>query len=297
MMGPMAGHILFLGSDGRVGRMLRQVLSCPPQDLAEFARRPLIWQARAPRAGAATLCWSPGTPLPEGLRAGVIVALWGVTSGTPKELANNTFLAQTTLDIARRTGARRVLHMSSAAVYGAPAFAVSEATAPQPRTPYGLAKLAMERAIFQAHPNVSGPRNTLLRLGNVAGADALFSKLTGPVTLDRFADGQGPSRSYIAPRDLARVIARLATCPLSQLPEVLNVAGPHPVAMADIARAAGVAMTWRAAPPGALARMTLATDGLSALGLHLPDSSDPARLVAQWRTYTADIAPLHRIAG
>lgn len=296
MTGMMTGEILFLGSNGRVGRLLRQVLTCPPPDLQEFARRPLIWQARQPQTGPDTLVWSPGGALPTGLRPQAVVALWGVTSGTATALAQNTYLARAAFDLACQTGARRVLHLSSAAIYGAPSGPVCEASTPKPCTPYGMAKLAMERAIADWQSQGSTPRNTILRLGNVAGADSLFANLATPLTLDRFAGGQGPSRSYIAPRDLARVIARLVTCPLGQLPEVANIAGPYPVPMADIARAAGVPIRWRTAPPGALERMDLATDTLRLLRLDLADSADPARLVAQSRTF-APLDAMHQASA
>tara|TARA_R110000868_G_scaffold400956_4_gene676045 strand:+ start:67007 stop:67843 length:837 start_codon:yes stop_codon:yes gene_type:complete len=278
--------------------MLRQVLACPPQDLRPFAKRPLVWQSRRPQSGPDDLCWSPGDPPPAGLHPHTIVALWGVTAGDGAALAQNTSLALAALDLAHRTGARRVLHLSSAAVYGAPPAPVSETSVPLPSTAYGAAKLAMEHAIADWHAQTrTGPRSTVLRLGNVAGADALFANLSGPLTLDRFAGGQGPSRSYIAPCDLARVIARLASGPLAQMPALLNVAGPFPVAMSDIARAAGVAMFWRDAPPAALAQMHLVTEALHALGLRLPDSASPARLVAQWRTYVPAPALIRRARG
>ncbi|PJE27485.1 dTDP-4-dehydrorhamnose reductase [Pseudooceanicola antarcticus] len=284
----VAADLLVLGSSGRVGRLLRGVLSGSSWLRAGFAEGAprIVWQYRS-GDGADVLKWQPGRPLPRGFSARVVVALWGVTSGPPEALAQNAMLARAALHLARRVGAERVLHLSSAAVQaglqGAPA---AEDLPPAPLTAYGEAKLRMEEEIAAWHGAQPGttPRSVILRMGNVAGADALSVALDrgGPVVLDRFPDGGGPRRSYIGPEDLARLLACLATCPLSRLPACVNVTGPRPVAMADLVRAAGRNLRWRPAPPSALPVMALDPRRMEALTGELTGSGTARGLVAQW---------------
>ena len=285
----VAADLVVLGSSGKVGRLLRGVLAGSSQLRAGFAQGDnpgIVWQARS-GGGPDVLKWQPGRALPRGFSARVVVALWGVTSGPPSALAQNAVLARAALQLARRIGAQRVLHMSSAAVQaglqGAPA---KEDLTPAPLTPYGEAKLLMEKEISAWHRSqaTGGPRSVVLRLGNVAGADTLFSVLErgGPVVLDRFPDGNGPRRSYIGPEDLARLLGRLATCPLDELPGCVNGTGPRPVAMADIVRAAGAELRWRPAPASALPLMALDPARMETLTGRLEGSGSARGLVAQW---------------
>lgn len=276
----MTEGLLFLGANGHVGLLLRRIGTAgfvPPET-------PVHWQSRHRIGGRGGITWVPGAPW-SGPAPEVIVALWGVTGGTEEHLAGNTTLACAALDLARQTGARLVLHMSSGAVHtGAFGDPVTEATPPRPASAYGRAKLQMEQAIGDwhlAHPG--GPRSVILRLANVAGADMLFRNMRRPgaITLDRFADGTGPRRSYIAPRDLMRVIAALATAPPDSLPRILNVAGLKPVAMEQILAAAGWPLRWRQAPDAALPQLWLDTARLQALTGPLPDSADPEALAIQ----------------
>ncbi|MBR9763237.1 MAG: NAD(P)-dependent oxidoreductase [Rhodobacteraceae bacterium] len=285
-----SADLLVLGSSGRVGRLLRAVLAGSPRLRAGFASSGggrILWQARSGSPGGDVLKWQPGCPLPRGLSARVVLALWGVTSGGPEALAQNAVLARAALQLAQRVGARRVLHLSSAAVQagleGAPA---AEDMPPAPVTPYGRSKQEMEAAIEQWHSVRHGatPRSVVLRVGNLAGADQLFGAIArgGPVVLDRFPDGAGPRRSYIGPEDMLRLLARLASCPSAQLPAFVNATGPQPVAMADLVRAAGAELRWRHAPPGALPVMALDPTRMQDLCGTLRDSGSARTLVAQW---------------
>ncbi len=197
-------------------------------------------------------------------RCDTIIALWGITSGSPAALNTNITLAETAHDMATRLGARRVFHMSSAGVYGPGRNMTEDGTRPRPITPYGRAKLRMEHRVAQLAAS-SRVAHCCLRLANVVGADSLAPALDGtrPAMLDRFADGSGPVRSYIAPGMLARVLAGLAIVPPDQLPNVLNVAARDPVEMADLLHAAGRQITWRDAPRDAVHRVTLDVRRLS----------------------------------
>ena len=234
---------LILGASGRLGRALARA-----------------WPADAPAAlrqtrdgAGGTLAWdilnAPAPPLPP---VGGIVVLSGVTHGTPEALALNTPLARAGAELAARLGVPALI-ASSQAVYGPQPGLLREDRALAPASDYGRAKAAMEAA-------VTGPHVTHLRIGNVAGCDALAAAVArGGVVLDRFADGRGPRRAYCTPADLARVLVALVAAPALNVarPPVLNVARPGVVAMADVLAAAGVDFDWIPAPAGALAEMAL----------------------------------------
>jgi len=175
---------------------------------------------------------------------------------------------------------------SSAAVYGDAPGPYAEDDTPHPVTPYGRAKRLMEHAAAASAANV-----TCMRIGNVAGADALLGPhrpgATTPIMLDRFLDGSTPRRSYIGPLTLARVLADLMRMAVAgtALPPTLNVAGGGAVQMSDVLAAAD--MTWVAqpAPATALPALTLDTRRLACL-VDLPnDAGTSACVVHEWRTY------------
>lgn len=267
--------VLVTGANGRLGRFLRRAWAgAPPGGL-----RPLYMA----RSGPAELRWPPGdAPLP---RCGTVIALWGCTPGGGGDLTANAALADAARELALRCRALRVIHMSSAAVYG-PGEALGEARPPAPATAYGRAKLEMEGRV--AGFVGDGPVHCCLRLANVVGADSLAPALrAGPVHLDRFADGHGPQRSCIAPGDLAAVLAALATLPAESLPATLNIAAPRPVSMAGLARAAGQDIRWRPAPAGTVQRVTLATSRARALLPKIAYRMTAAAMVGDWQALEA----------
>ena len=230
---------LILGASGRLGRALARAW---PAD----APAPL----RQSRGGAGdTLAWDIlNAPAPALPAIGGIVVLAGVTHGSSAALALNTPLAQAGAGLGVRLGVP-VLIASSQAVYGPQPGLMREDQALRPASDYGCAKAAMEAA-------VTGPHVTHLRIGNVAGCDALAAAVArGGVVLDRFADGQGPRRAYCTPADLARVLIALIAAPAR--PAVVNVARPGLVAMAEVLAAAGVPFDWTSASPDALPEMAL----------------------------------------
>lgn len=264
---------LLLGASGKLGRALRRIWAGAPSQHLDIT--PVF--RHATRDENATI-WRPGDDASALPQAHVIVAFWGVTKGDAQELSENTLMAGQAAELADRIGAARVLHCSSAAVYGAQPGPLSEASQPTPATPYGLAKLEMEQAVARM-TRPEGPDHVLMRIGNVAGAESLFGNARpgGTVTLDRFADGKGPRRSYIAPHDLARVVEALALAP--EVPKTINVAAPSATDMADLAHEAGSKIEWRDAPTNAVQSVELDTSLLSTL-VALPDSAaDAAHLV------------------
>ena len=291
--------VLVTGSGGRLGRMLRAAW-----DLAPPAGLRVTWQGRGSEASVVWdilhAPWPGAAPAPD-----VVLHLAGVVPGPGARLADNTALALAVCRMAATQGAARVLLSSSAAVYG-PTACADEATPPAPTNAYGAAKLAMERAAFRwrRSAGAGAPGLTMLRIGNVAGADALLGPERASLELDDFpGQAGGPLRSYVGPLTLARVLAVLIRAaargpmpgrrptpgqgPMPEqspaLPDLLNLAAPRPVAMADLARAAGLGVALRPAPAAAVARLVLDTRRLEALVPFEAADSDPAAMVDQWR--------------
>ena len=275
--------LVIAGATGRVGRLLRAVW-------ADAVGPAPLWTSRQPPGAPGWARWgiADGSPMPP---ARVLLLLAGVTAGPAEALAQNTTLAMAGCRAAAAAGASHVFIASSAAVYGPTGRRDAAEDGPTaPARPYGAAKLAMERAVQDWHAAAGrgAPGVTLLRIGNLAGADMLAASADGgQVVLDRFDDGQGPVRSYIGPVTLARVLAGLVGLIRAgrPMPAVLNLAEPGGVAMADLLAAAGIGFDWRPAPADALARVVLDVGRLRSL-VPLPPA-DPARLVAEWRQATA----------
>lgn len=268
---PKIPRVLVIGGSGRLGPLLRRAWGQEPEDI------PFLWQARRqeafsgfggpdlvfdPLADSAALAAACGA-------ANVVLCLAGVTSGTEAELAANAALAQAV--VAAAPGP--VLLASSAAVYGT--GPCSEEDEPHPLSPYGRAKLQMEQAVRGRGGVV------LLRIGNVAGADALLGRRlpAGGRVLDICADGQAPRRSFIGPVALSRALARLLRLVGAgvTVPEVLNLALPGVCGMDDLLRAAGEGWTPRPAPPGVIPVVELDVRRAVTLGL-VPEA--PARASA-----------------
>lgn len=286
-MADTARHsILLTGASGRVGRMLCASWAEVAPGLA------LLPQYRG-SAPSGAVSWDP-LEGPDALLAHVaeagrplaILALAGVTPGPGRDLTLNRTLAEETLDAALQAGVRRVLLASSSAVYGAGDGApFAEEAARAPVNAYGAAKLEMEEACTPWRAR--GLDICALRIGNVAGADALLLNVAGAgrggaVVIDRFADGGGPVRSYIGPATLAAVLATLCRHP-GPLPGALNIAAPEPVAMTALAQAAGARAESRPAPVDAHQRITLDCRRLGALHRFVPEDSTAAEMVRQWR--------------
>lgn len=262
------------GAGGRLGNLLQKV-----RNRGDKNGRNFVFQSRTP---GADLTWDLDDS-PDRLPAcDSVVALWGKTSGSEDELSINVSLAQDTRRVALNCGATRVFHLSSAGVYG-PGTGLSENSETQPTNPYAASKLAMEHAVSQFDD--AEMHHCCLRLANVVGADSLAPALrrNDPVRLDRFAAGGGPIRSYIAASDLLSVLAGLSLVDPKRLPPVLNVACPVPIAMKDLACAAGRTIEWVDAPAHAVHEVTLDASELCGLLPGQKFISTAKAMVADWR--------------
>ncbi|MGR3702929.1 MAG: NAD-dependent epimerase/dehydratase family protein [Paracoccaceae bacterium] len=284
--GPL--RVLVLGAGGRLGGMLRRHWGTGAGAGLVGADLVPLWQMRGAVEGPGVVQFDPLGRWPALGRVDVVICLAGVIAGDAAALRVNTDLALAAVRQGARCGAARVFLASTAAVYGRGGAGLAEDDPVIPVSRYGQAKRAMELAGLAAGDEAGVPV-TVLRIGNVAGADALLGGLgqgrvgRGPVVLDRFADGQGPRRSYVGPGGFAAAMAGLARAAGAgcEVPACLNLALPGAVAMADLLQAAGVAFDWRAAPAGALPLVELDVGRL--LRLVPLERARAGALVAEWR--------------
>lgn len=270
-------RVLVIGATGRIGGILRR---CWPTDR-------ILWQSRAAQAGAHWVVLDPLAD-PQALvkaATGVdsVLCLAGVTPAMAAQggdMGDNIALALAAIRAATSTGAR-VLLASSAAVYGSQTGVLGEDLTPAPLSDYGHAKARMEVEGIALGEKLGVPV-TALRIGNVAGVDAILGGWRPGFALDRFADGRTPRRSYIGPVTLARVLGDLAAAP--DLPPILNVATSGVVEMGALLDAAGLAWTARPAPQTAIAQVCLSTSALQAVTSFADADSTLAAMVAEWRS-------------
>ncbi|WP_147111991.1 NAD(P)-dependent oxidoreductase [Tateyamaria sp. syn59] len=249
---------VILGAGGKLGRLLRPRW---PESVEWTTRKTLDINDAAQLSRALT-------------GADAVFCLAGVTPSSDQPMDWNINLAQQTLDAAQ--GAH-VFLFSSAAVYGALPGALSETGPTSPQSDYATAKLEMERMAHE-HSNPC----TVLRLGNVAGADAILGGWKQGFTLDRFPDGRTPARSYIGPGRLAQVLHRLARTP--DLPPTLNVSAPGAVCMGDLLDAAGLDWEPRPAPARTIAKVHLDTTLVEGIYPFVPTDSTASGIVQDWKT-------------
>ncbi|WP_106165429.1 NAD-dependent epimerase/dehydratase family protein [Tritonibacter scottomollicae] len=262
-----------LGATGRIGWALRY----------RWGAEAALWQTRRRQPGAQwRLCdplGQPGVLVSAAQAAGQILCLAGSVPGRGGDLQDNIRLAKAAVQAGAAAGVRVVL-VSSAAVYGAGRGPLTEETPLTPANPYGLAKTEMETGACTLATEL-GVEVAVLRIGNIAGFDAILGGWRPGFRLDRFTDGRTPRRSYIGVLTLADVIAAVLAAPA--LPRVLNIAQPGLIEMGALLQAAGRDFATVPAPQSAIAEVALDLSRLSgflAPWMSLP-GADPARMVAE----------------
>ena len=255
----MVRPLIVTGAGGRIGRLLRLVWA-----------RDAIWLGRAEW----DILAGPAPALPRGA---LILDLAGMTR---RSFDLNPKLADTVGRLAVKLEAR-VIHLSSASVYPGGLGEMDEATQATPSSGYGTSKLAAE-SVLRGHVKDA----TILRVGNIAGADAVLGpRPPGAIVLDPVPGGlRGPVRSYIGPQVLAGALGHLCDKAVRDdpMPLLMNMSQPGQIDMADLMDAAG--LDWTFGPPraGVLARVVLST-ALQSAYLTLPEAK-AAGLVADLRT-------------
>lgn len=269
-------RVLVLGATGRIGAMLRR---CWPPGRG-------LWQSR--RAGDRDKpAWVVGDPLGDrrallaaARSCDAVLGLAGVVPGQGGDPEDNITLGLAAVEIAAELGARALL-TSSAAVYGNQPGLLPEGAALKPVNAYGRAKAEME-ARCAARAVELGVSACALRIGNIAGVDAILGGWRPGFQLDQFGDRRTPRRSYIGLITLAEVLEALAGA--EDLPGVLNIAAPGLVEMGALLDAAGLAWAARPAPDGAIAEVALDVSALQQFCRLDPGAGRPERLVAEWRS-------------
>lgn len=273
--------VLLLGASGQLGQMLRffwrgaPELTCHSRRvLQDFIQFDLILEPEkaiaAMRGKAAVICLPGVTPA----RA----------AGRGEVYSRNTDLALAAVRCAAKAQVPQVFLASSAAVYGAASGVQSERGLAQPAAPYGHAKLEMERAALACAKEL-GQAVTILRIANVAGADAILGGWRAGMLIDQLTDGRTPRRSYLGPQTLTRVLQTLAQ--ETALPQVLNVTSPGVIEMGALLDAAGLAWRARPAPAGVIPEVALCTKQLERHVTFAPEDGTAAGMVAEWRRLQA----------
>lgn len=232
------------------------------------------------------------------MRGATIINMIGYTGPDPDLLHDtNVRFVERLLTRAAQAGVAHVVLASSAAAYGSGTGAVlSEADTLNPVTPYGRSKAAMEQAVATFAASHQAPNITVLRIGNVAGADALTDAARrnavdgNPMTLHRLDDGTAPVRSYIGPRDLFDAVSDVIAAPTRPL-RTINVVHPQPVTLDAMLRGyrdhVFPTLDWAdaPAPAGTFPSITLATDQIQLI-TKFANYDDPASAftaqVADW---------------
>ena len=164
---------------------------------------------------------------------------WGATFST--YVRHNVLATQRLLEACVQVDVKQLVVASSSSVYGdAPAYPCSEDVRPNPVSPYGVTKLAMEHlCLAYSQPLVSDLRTTMLRLFTVYGPGQrpdmalcrfLEASLAGrPVTV--FGDGE-QTRDFTYVADVVGAIVRSLEVPLRG--EILNIGGGYRTSVNEV---------------------------------------------------------------
>jgi UDP-glucose 4-epimerase len=282
MQEPEVKTWLVTGASGRIGRMLMHHWALVPPKGIRF-----VPQYR--QSSTQGILWDM-LDGPDALKAWIVLnrpvdgllILSGATPDKSAEMQLNIALVHAAIKAAKAASIPRILVASSSAVYGSwSQQPYGESTPTKPLNAYGRAKLEAEMLCKEAA--CDSLAITCLRIGNVAGADALLARIaSAPVKLDQFQDGHGPKRSYIGPQTLADVLVTLINSG-NPLPPVLNVAAPQPVFMQALLEAADLPWQFIAAGDGAVQNVALDTQLLSSFYTFKANAQQPEEIIRQWR--------------
>ncbi|MDQ2065144.1 NAD-dependent epimerase/dehydratase family protein [Xinfangfangia sp. CPCC 101601] len=266
--------LIVTGAGGKLGRILQAGWALG-RNLVDGSRASPLWIARK---GRGDVFWDMGAQaLPDSLckilpKGAVVLHLAGVTQGDEAQLQANIDLLGPLLELCARSQARRLIFLSTAAVYSSGSLR-AESAAVAPASAYGRSK-AQAEALLRDRATLA---LTLLRLGNLAGADALLGRpAPEKILLDQVGGhAEGPLRSWIGARAFVQAIQAL--CQM-ELPSILNLAQEPPLRMGALLDAAG--LDWQAGSQ--MAAVPEATLDLSLLQSILPlPPASPGQIAAE----------------
>ncbi|NPD15395.1 NAD(P)-dependent oxidoreductase [Xinfangfangia sp. D13-10-4-6] len=296
---PVVVPVVVTGASGRVANVLRRALGLAGLGEDETGLS-FLWSSRGgalpdiagkTTGGAARhIRWDIGAePAPEWPRGAILLHLAGTTGA--KEPGRNPALIAAVIAACAQNAVRHVVHISTAAIYAPGPGAARETDAPCPANPYGAAKYQTEGLLRDGDRGIAQGL-TILRLGNLIGADALLGKgVVAPIRLDPVPgetgeDGpaplaRGPLRSWIGPITFAQsLVALLQRIAAGQnLPDVINFAQSPPLGMAELLRLSGIAWEWAPPNPAVTASAVLDTTRLQGL-LQMP-AANAKQLIAE----------------
>jgi UDP-glucose 4-epimerase len=286
MLEQTSPKVILVGASGKVGQLVDHFW----QKNLPFPTKHIVQKRHT--SNSEELKWAPlegRTPLEEYVtKTGdldVMIVLAGVTPRTGKDLSLNTSLAMRCLEAAKFVGIKRVLLASSSAVYGiGSGKPFDESDIARPINEYGAAKLEMEKACDEWRDNKL--EVCCLRIGNVAGADALLLNIAEslpnkPVKIEIFKDGHGPMRSYIGPETLSQVLHSLSS-QKRKLPDIINIAAPAPIYMESLAAELGIQCLKVKSGAQSIQNITLNCDRLKKYHHFIDNDSAPSSMVSQW---------------
>ncbi|GAA0983370.1 hypothetical protein GCM10009555_055000 [Acrocarpospora macrocephala] len=242
-------RVLLVGASGFVGRHVRERLGGV--------------EVAAPSRSDLDLVETPHAQIRrilEDLRPTAVVNCAGVVHGSPERLVagNVVGVARLARAVGEVVPEARVVHVGSAAEYGAHDVPVGEGAECRPLGEYGLTKLAGTRLVAGVVRN-----GVVLRLFNPVGPGAPLGSLTGRLVAGMRAGGElrlgvtSDVRDFVDVRDVAEAIVAAALAP-GVLPPVLNVGTGRAVAVRDLVELMIEVASWRG-------RVVSASEGSSAL--------------------------------
>lgn len=229
----MSVHILITGATGFIGsRVASAARQLPDVQLRLMARRPGALDTSASESTFQAALTDPDSL--RGICDGVDVLIHCAAHiGGPSQLAEavNEHGTRSLVAEAQRAGVRRIVQVSTAAVYGRGVFRHAEPVDLRiaPASATSRTRAEAERIVLEAGGTVLRP-HLVFGAGDrwvVPGLVELHRKLSASV------DGWGARLSVIDVDDLARAVVATATAPHA-IPGVRHLTHPDPVTCAEV---------------------------------------------------------------
>lgn len=171
-------------------------------------------------------------------RIDVVISMTGIKATNVKDYNQNIKLAHSIDKLTTGLGAKKLIYFSSSAVYGKGQSHIENGQT-KPIGYYGLSKKKSEDILLKK--SIGKYCLNILRVANVAGADALLSqmrfnrKIVESIKIEVFRNDRGAIRNYIDPVTLVEILIALSKT-RKKIPHLLNVGSLKPVDMKELVR-------------------------------------------------------------